>query len=62
MPEPVLVKPPEVVPITEASVPLPAPASVRPKVAPVIVPVFESVSVPALAAMVEAEPSVTSPA
>ena len=61
VPEPVLVRPPVVLPTMEASVPLPAPASVRPKVAPVIVPAFESASVPALEAMVAAEPRVTSP-
>ena len=57
MPAPVFVKPPEVVPMIDASEPLLAPVSVNPKVAPVMVPAAVRFSVPASEEMVDAEPS-----
>ena len=61
VPVPLLVSEPEVVPIILEMLPLPAPASVSPNVAPVIVPALVRLSVPLLEERVVAPASVSNP-
>ena len=61
VPAPLFVSVPDVVPRMLARLPLPDPTNVKPKVAPVIVPVFVMLMPPALVPMLLAVPSVINP-